>query len=196
MNRRDRYEQARAAVCDATLKLVEDTAFADLTVDQIARSAGVSRSSFYLYFGDKHDLLMVAAQDVMELLYREAEAWWSGDGDPETQVRQALAGVVGAYTEHVAVLRVAAEVASYDDEVADAWRELIGRFITATARHIRDQQGTGQMQHLDPDATADALIWMVERCCHVHLARAQDEPDGLVESLVGVWMATLYGSSR
>jgi hypothetical protein len=37
-------------------ELAEEGSFRDLTVDGIARRAGLSRSAFYFYFPDKQDL--------------------------------------------------------------------------------------------------------------------------------------------
>ncbi|MBA2430220.1 MAG: helix-turn-helix transcriptional regulator, partial [Thermoleophilaceae bacterium] len=54
---RRRHDEVRDGVRRATLELVEDASFKDLTVDEIARAAGISRSAFYFYFRDKHDLL-------------------------------------------------------------------------------------------------------------------------------------------
>ena len=42
--------------------------FRDLSVDQIASAAGLSRSAFYTHFRDKSDLLLAAVEEVAEEL--------------------------------------------------------------------------------------------------------------------------------
>ena len=66
--RRDRREQARADVLRSALELAEQAPFRDLTIDEIARAAGLSRSAFYTHFRDKHDLLLAAVTDVADEL--------------------------------------------------------------------------------------------------------------------------------
>lgn len=54
--------------------------FRDLSVDEIARAAGISRSAFFTHFRDKHDLLLAAVADASEDLYRIADRRWQGTG--------------------------------------------------------------------------------------------------------------------
>ena len=178
---------------EATLALGEETSFKDLTVDEIARATGITRSAFYLYFRDKHELLMEATGEVADELYREADRWWHGDGEPEALIHEALTGVTTAYARHASLLRIATEVATYDDELRRFWLDLVERFITATADHLRREQTAGRVRPLQPRETAEALVWMVERCCYVYLAEGERDPGELVEALTGIWLNALYG---
>lgn len=181
----------------ATLDLVEDVPFKSLSVDELARAAGLSRTAFYFYFRDKQDLLMAITEEVVETLYQEADRWWHGEGSPEERVRAALEGVVSAYARNSALLRVTNEVAGYDEDVRVFWRSLVERFIAATVEHLRAEQKAGRTPAgLDPDTTAAQLIWMVERCCYVYLTREESSPDELAESLTRTWVQLLYGSSQ
>lgn len=176
----------------ATLELVRETPFKDLTVDDIARGAGLTRSAFYFYFRDKHELLMAATEEAVDALYRQADRWWHGDGDAEKLVREALAGVVAVYAEHATLLRVATEVSTYDDEVREFWRGLVARFVTATAAHLRREQAAGRTRSLDPDRTAESLVWMTERYCYIYLGSGERTGDEVVEALAPLWVAALY----
>jgi len=189
---RRRHEEVRATVREATLHLVKDQAYKDRSVDEIARAAGLSRSAFYFYFRDKQDLLMAVAEDLTAELMSEAARWWSGEGPAEELVREALEGVVAVYERHAALFRVASEVASYDEEVWALWRELAQRFVTRTADHMRSEMDAGRMRKLDPDATAESLVWMMERQCYVYLARGEGTSEKLVDALTAVWVAALY----
>lgn len=191
-SRRRRRDDVKSSVRTATLELVRDTPFKDLTIDEIARSAGLTRSAFYFYFRDKHELLMAAIEDVVDALYQEADRWWHGDGQGEQLVREALTGVVAVYTQHATLLRVATEVSTYDDEVRQFWRDLVGRFVTATAAHLQREQAAGRTRALDPERTAESLVWMTERCCYIHLAGGERTGEEVVEALAPVWSAALY----
>jgi AcrR family transcriptional regulator len=190
---RERRRKARERVIATALRLAERRSFRDLTVDEVARSAGISRTAFYTHFEDKQGLLMVAVEEVSGRLYEMAERWWRGIGPPAERVRRAIEGVVTVYAENAPVLRIAAEVSTYDDEMRELWLDIGGRFIEATAEHIRSEQRGGLIPaNLDPRSTAEALFWMAERCCYIYLGRRERPPATVVDGLVPVWTSALY----
>ena len=50
-------ERTRKAILDAALKFLWSNPFRDLTIAELMEQTGVSRSVFYQYFGDLHDLM-------------------------------------------------------------------------------------------------------------------------------------------
>ena len=190
---RERRRKARQRIISSTLRLADKGSFRDLTIDQIARSANVSRPAFYTHFSDKEELLLVAVGEVSEQLYEMADRWWHGVGPPAQRVRQAIEGVVSVYAGEARLLRIAAEVATYDAEVRALWFDIAERFIEATADHIRSEQEVGLIpRSLDPRPTAEALYWMAERCCYMYLGRGERTPKEVVRGLMPVWVAALY----
>ncbi len=162
-------------------------------MDEISRSAGVSRPAFYTHFADKEELLLAAVGEVSEQLYEMADRWWHGVGPPAERVRRAIDGVVSVYAGEARLLRIAAEVATYDDEVRALWLDIAERFIDATADHVRSEQDVGLIPRtLDPRATGEVLFWMAERCCYMYLGLGQRTPKQVVDGLVPVWVAALY----
>jgi TetR/AcrR family transcriptional regulator, ethionamide resistance regulator len=177
----------------SALKLAERESFRDLTIEQIARSAGVSRPAFYTHFSDKEELLLAAVEEVSEQLYEMADRWWHGVGPPAQRVRQAIEGVVSVYADQARLLRVAADVATYDEEVRVLWLDIAERFIEATADHIRSEQEVGLIPRaLAPRGTAEALYWMAERCCYIYLGTGERTSKEVVQALMPVWVAALY----
>jgi AcrR family transcriptional regulator len=185
-------EEIQQAIRVATLELAEQVSFNDLTVDQIARAAGISRTAFYFYFRSKHDLLRAAMEDVSDEAYREADRWWHGAGEPQVLIRAAIDGVVDVYQRHVNLMRVGQEVAMYDAEMRELWQDLMGRFVSATADHLRGEQAAGRLRPLDVDATAESLVWMVERCNYVYLGLGRRGREQMVETLTKIWFHALY----
>ena len=190
--RRQRREDVRARLVEAIGELAEESAFRDLTVDVIARRAGLSRSAFYFYFRDKHDLLVSAAAEVADELYVEADRWWHGHGEPGVLVREALTGAASVYARHGRLLGLAVEVATYDPDLRAFWRSLVERFVDATAEHLEREREAGRTGTLDPRGTAEALVWMAERCFWLFLTSAERAVDDVVEQLGAVWMAAIY----
>jgi AcrR family transcriptional regulator len=184
----------QAAVLRATEQLLaEGATYADLNIERIATRAGISRTAFYFYFADKRELLMRLSEDVTDELFTEADIWYSGSGDPEAEIREALANIARLYEEHGPLLRAIVEVSTYDEDVAVFWRQLLARFVDASRSRIIAEQEAGKSSGCDPAATAFALCWMAERVLYQELV--QDAPiprEDLVESLVCIWMRTIY----
>jgi AcrR family transcriptional regulator len=188
--------QVQADVLAATENLLAGgSSYADLNVERIAKAAGISRTAFYFYFRDKRDLLMRLAGDVTELLYRQADIWFSGEGDdPEDEIREALTRIAELYRAHGVLIRAIVEVSTYEEDIAAFWRGLLQRFVDATTRRIEAEgsplDGTAQ-------ATAFALTWMVERTYYQQLVQDRPLPEAeVVEAIVGIYRNTVYGPRR
>ncbi len=180
----------------ALVRLLEEgRTFKDLTVDELARAAGLSRTAFYFYFPGKSQALMSAAAELAEATAAEADRWWHGEGRPEELVRLALEGIVGVYVRYSAVLRTAVEVTTYDPEFAAFYNALMERFVRATADQLRRDRDAGLLRDIDPDAVAEALIWMVERCNNVFIGGQGRAPEAHVRALTTVWVHALYPDS-
>lgn len=188
-------QAVQAAVLTATEELLrEGASYADLRIERIATRAGISRTAFYFYFRDKRELLMRLTEDVNDLLYAQADIWWSGSGDPAAEMREALTNISALYEQHGVLLRAIVEVSTYDEEVAAFWRSLVGRFVEATRRRIEREQRAGAADGaLDAEATAFSLCWMTERVLYEELV-AEQAPGAarLVDALCGIWVRSVY----
>ena len=201
LSRRHQPTSARRAgvearVLEATEALLDEGAsFPELKIERIATRAGISRSAFYFYFRDKRELLMRLTEDVAELLYGEADAWWSGDGDGADELADALAQVIGLYSEHGVLLRAVVEAAAVDESVAGFWRALVGRFVAASRRRIEAEQAAGRIGALPAAEVAFALSWMTERACYQRMVAGEDPGDAaFMTGIVRVWVGALYGA--
>ena len=185
-----------AAVLEATeVLLVGGRSYADLTIEDIARGAGISRTAFYFYFRDKRELLMRLTEEVNELLYQQADIWFSGDGEPEPEMREALTNIAALYAEHGVLLRAIVEVSTYDEEVARFWRAMLGRFVDASRRRIETEQAAGRAVVEHAEATSFALCWMTERTMYQHLVQGGPFAAAeMVDALVSVWLRSVYGA--
>src|ERR1700691_5168764 len=75
--RGEEKERRRAEILDAAEVLYAKTGWDALTVDQVARSARLSRALVYVYFRDKEELLFAIGERAMGLLrnrFEEASA--------------------------------------------------------------------------------------------------------------------------
>jgi AcrR family transcriptional regulator len=176
--------------------LSEGRCYTELSVEQIAARAGISRTAFYFYFNDKRQVLMRLVEGVSQLFYEQADRWWSGSQpDDPSQLREVLTNVLRMYREHAAVLTAIVEAASYDDEIAAFWRGLMDRFINATRDYIEAEQQAGRGGKLDPASAAFVVVWMTERAWYQHVRRPAVSDAGLIDALVAAVWSTVHGAS-
>ena len=193
--RRRTRQEVEADVRDALLRLLDEgKPFKDLTVDELARAAGLSRTAFYFYFPGKNQVLMTALGEAAEAMYAEADQWWHGEGPPEQLVRVAMEGIVGVFQRYATPMRTAVEVTTYDPEVAAFYNRVMERFVSATAEHLRRERQGGRLRSVDSDAVAEVLVWMVERCNNVLIGHGRPA-EQIVEAFTTIWVHALYPDS-
>jgi len=179
------------------LELLAGTSFRDLRVEDVAESAGLSRSAFYFYYPDKQALLIDATEVVSGALFEQAARWWHGRGEPAELITEALEGVAGLWVENEALLRTTIEVATYDEQMRGFWHRLVGRFVEATAEHIEREQTEGVIDsRIDPWGTAETLIWGAERSLYILATIGERPADEVVDSTAAVWLRAIYGLPR
>jgi AcrR family transcriptional regulator len=189
----------QSAVLAATSELLgEGVSYADLNIERIATRAGISRTAFYFYFRDKRELLLRLTEDVTDELYRQGDIWFSGDGEPATELSRALSNIGALYREHGAVLRAIVQAAATDDEIAVSWHRIVDRFVDATSSRIDELQRTGHAAvHEDARATAFALCWMIERAFNQQLVLGEPfREQALVDALTGIFVRAVYGNGH
>jgi AcrR family transcriptional regulator len=192
VSRRRTREEVQQAVRTALAEMLAERPFKDVTVDELARRGGLSRTAFYFYYPDKNEVLKEAADAAAAEVYAEADRWWHGEGPPEQLVREALEGITAVFGDHADILRAAVEATTYDAEFRAFYESLIRRFVAATAEHLRRERDAGRLRALDPEPMAEALGWMAERCNYAFLVMEGRPPAEVVDSLTVIWIHALY----
>jgi AcrR family transcriptional regulator len=195
--RRRSPESAEREILGAAEVFLRERPFRDLTVDEVMARTTLSRPSFYVYFRDRHHLMVRLVEGIGAQLFEVANRWLEGTGEPAADVRAGVGGVAAVYAEHGLVLAAIAEAAERDHEVEATYRGLIERFVDATSERIADEISTGRIAPMDAREIARALVWMNERYLKESLGRLPQSPlETVVETLWTVWMRTLYGTSQ
>jgi AcrR family transcriptional regulator len=195
VRRRRAPEVAEREIVAAAEALLRERPFRELTVDEVMRRTGLSRPSFYVYFRDRHQLVLRVVEQIQRELFAMSERWYRGEGEGPALVRDAAEGVVAVFAAHGPVLRALADAAADDPGVEAAYDALVQSFVTATASHIEREIAAGRILPLDPQETAKALVWMMERYLSLSLGREPvTEPSAVVETLATIWARVLYGA--
>jgi AcrR family transcriptional regulator len=194
--RRRSPEVAEREIIAAAESLLRERPFRALTVDELMRRTDLSRPSFYVYFRDRHDLVLRVVEHLGGELFTMSDRWLRGTGSGPELARQALEGVVEVYAEHGPVMRALADAAADDPGVEQAYTAIVQRFVDATARHIVEEIAAGRMLPLDAPETAKALVWMMERYLNLSFGREPAAPrEAVADALTTIWTRVLYGTS-
>jgi AcrR family transcriptional regulator len=195
-NRSKRRDEIRGQLLVAVERLLaEGQGFTELSVERLATEAGVSRSTFYVYFEDKADLLRAWLASIISEVYQAAKAWWDLP-DPVTKedLRAALDHIVGTYRPHTTLMSAVLDASAYDGGVRTDFDRFMQRNIAGLRAHITDRQARGT---IDPTLlakeTAAWLTWMAERGLHIMVAAAGDaELRRLITAYTDIIWNTLY----
>jgi AcrR family transcriptional regulator len=176
-NTGDRRSVVEAQILAATEHLLgEGNNFTDLGVQRIASAAGVARSSFYVSFRDKTDLLIRLADTMKQQVFDLAKDWRpSGPNGGPDGLASVFRDMIGFYRHHANLLAAITEVAAYDPAVAEFWTSQLDRFTDLTAQIIEEEQEAGRTApDIDPRILAQVLTWDGDRVIARHVATNAD----------------------
>ena len=186
---------------DAVERLLADgESFTEVSVERLVTEAELSRSTFYVYFEDKGDLLQALTADVMTEVIDAARAWWELPPDAQrADLEAAMRGIVSVYRGHMTLMVAVVEAASYDARVRERFGELIQLARGEVASHIAEGQRRGFVRRdVDGDPVAGWLTWMAERGLYQLVRLADDEAgvERLTGALTAIVWSTLYQGAR
>jgi TetR/AcrR family transcriptional regulator, ethionamide resistance regulator len=195
-SRQERRLALEQRLLDATEKLMgeEKLSYAGLSVDRLAKAAGISRASFYIYFEDKEDLLRRLAERAVDEVGDAARNWWqAAERDNPEDLRLAMKAILATYRRHELILSAVVETSAYDGRVAEVFNELINGIRDATREVIERGQASGLIRPLPVNEVAGALTWMVERVCYQMVRNSPpDNDDTLAAVLTQIVWGSLY----
>jgi TetR/AcrR family transcriptional regulator, ethionamide resistance regulator len=196
--RDDRRAELRRRLLDVVEALLEKgESFAELSVERLVTEADISRSTFYVYFQDKGDLLRAWFAEINTELAAAAAGWWQlGSGLTREDLHAVLDRIVRAYQPHITVMAALYDTAAYDPLVRELVNEMMASNIAGLRKHIRTGQREGFVDAtLLSEQTAAWLTWMAERGLHQLVRGASPaELDRLIEAYTDIVWNVLYAS--
>ena len=191
-------DRRRQAIVEAVERLLEERAIADVSVEDIAAAAGISRSGFYFYFESKYAALGDALTDVSEAMVVAAGDFFGGTGEPpERMVQRGLSGVADLWHEHAALMSAIVEAAHSDAGARALWDDWRGRFVDLIAERIDAERAAGRAPEGAPAwDLARTLLAMNLGVLYEDGARRAG-PSTVrrsVDTLGAVWLASIWGA--
>ena len=155
-------EETRRRILDAVAARLREAPSQPVSLDRVARMAGVSRSTIYLVFGSRAGVFDALGTEVFE---REGYARLlaaTADPDPRAGLRGALRAGVQMYAAHPDVARALFSMAALDDEaVGDVVARMDANRARGTRRMARRLDRAGALREGVSVKEAADLLWVL-----------------------------------
>jgi len=198
-SRAERRDELRRRLLTAVEQLLnEGDSYTELSVERLVNEAGISRSTFYVYFEDKGDLLRALMEDVIGQIVASAQQWWDLPPDAtRADVHDALRHLIDTYRPHRVLMSAVVDASSYDAKVREQFSGIMQIVTAEVTGHIESGRESGFVRSdIDPEPTAAWLTWMAERGLQQLCGPAHgDDLDEISDALTAVVWNTLYAGA-
>ena len=192
-------DDRQAAILATAEQLLEDRTLSEISIEDLARGAGISRPTFYFYFASKDAVLLALLDRVVEQAHTAI-----GDvldhlaEDPRVRWREAISACYEAFRSHRAVTLACAQVRSTNPEIRQLWATVMEGWVHCTATAIDAERDRGAAPAgLPARDLAVALNLMNERVLYATFSG--DGPtvaeSDVVDVLLTIWLTSIYQSS-
>jgi len=187
-------EDRERAILETAERLLGERPLQEISVDDLARGAGISRPTFYFYFASKEAVLLALLDRLVEQARRGIALAFLAE-DPPGVLRQSLSAVRDTFREHSAVALAAATARATSAEVRELWTRVMEAFVQETAAAIEAERARGAAPPGVPARDlAIALNWMNERVLHASFDGESPAiaEDALLDTLATIWLRAIY----
>lgn len=175
----ERRAAFEARILDAVERLLAGGAnFTDLSVQHIVEEAGVARSTFYMHFRDKTELVLRLVENLATTAFGTATSWDPNGNDPAGALVDVMAEVIGFYRERAHLLRAVLEVAAYDESVRELWNGQLEEFVAQGRQWLKAAQTAGEAPaDLRADTNIRIMVWGGVQAIAHHIATGDPADD-------------------
>jgi AcrR family transcriptional regulator len=186
------------AILSAAEILLAERAFDDISIEEFANAAGISRSNFYFYFSSKDEMLLALLDRVITEVEREVGALPRAfDRDAAAAWRSAIGVFVDVFRSHRAVSAAAIAARSRSPEVLALWTESMQSWVDYSTEIITAERARGAAPSgIDAHDLAVALNLMNERVLSASFSAEtlSIDPDAALDTLSSIWIRSIYGT--
>jgi AcrR family transcriptional regulator len=186
------------AILTTLERLLEERPFPDISVDDLAKGAGLSRPTFYFYFPSKDAVLQTLLDRVIREVDQQADAAL-GEKDRAVDpagVWRAISALFEGFGGHRAVMLAGHAARATNPEMAEMWSRFMQKWIDYTTASIEAERASGAAPVTIPAADlAVSLNLMNERMMFGAFADEQPGVSGerIVDTLAHIWVSSVYG---
>ncbi len=193
----DDREQAILATLE---RLLEQRPLAEISVDDLAKGAGLSRPTFYFYFPSKDAVLLtLMSRIIAEADGRADEALGPmGAGVDPAGAWRAINALFESFGAHRAVMLAVWAARPTNAEIQSMWSEFMEKWIDCTTESIQAERDRKTAPVTVPARDlAIALNLMNERTMFAAYAAEKDSiaRNQIVNTLAHIWVTSIYGTT-
>ena len=196
--RRSRGDRQRDAIVAAVRELLQEQAFADLSVSTISERAGVARSGFYFYFDSKYAVLAVMLSDAMEELDKLTHDFAPREADetPEAFATRMVGSAAAMFASNDPVMRACTLAQNTDAQIRELMNDFEDTGIDKIVGLIGQDAGASPVSDDLP-----ALVRMLTATTAMTLSHDSafvgrgEDPRRAVDVLERLWLTALWGDS-
>ncbi len=145
----------RDQVIDVARRLFGERGTTDVSMDEIASEAGVARSTVYVYFANRDELLRACLQRMHNQLIDAVAGSWEEDAEPSVRLERLIEEMLARVDDSPAFFRLALVTQgapSGSSEAVGSELALIGLAVAGLIRDlVVDGIERGEFRPIDPD---------------------------------------------
>lgn len=186
------------AILTTAEHLLEEHSLTDISVDDLAKGAGISRPTFYFYFPSKEAVLLTLLDRVVNEADSALETLTkNSDSDRDIMWRTGINVFFETFGAHKAVVRACQTARGTSADVAELWTASMQKWVNYTASIIEAERERGAAPATLPaQELATALNLMNERTLFASFAaeRPSVPETRVLDTLVHIWISSIYSS--
>jgi TetR/AcrR family transcriptional regulator, ethionamide resistance regulator len=178
-------------------RLLAERPLSEISVDDLARGAGISRPSFYFYFPSKDAVVLTLIDRLVEEARGGREAAVAKLlEDPRAGWREGIEAFYEAFRARPSLILAGAELRATNPEARQLWSQVMEGWVEDVTAVIEAERARGVAPPGVPARElAIALVQMNERAQYASLS--DEEPsltaDRVLDVLVEIWLRSIYG---
>jgi len=189
------------AILETAERLLEERPLSEISVDDLARGAGISRPTFYFYFPSKDAVVLTIIDRLVAAAAgsREEALKTMAEGELRAGLRQGLDNLYSAFRSRRAVTLAAGELRLRNPEARELWSQVMEGWVADVAAVIEAERARGAAPPGRPARDlAIALVQMNERVQYASFTGESPslEEDRVIDVLVDIWLRAIYGTAE
>jgi AcrR family transcriptional regulator len=191
-------DERERAILQTAERLLAQRTLAEISVDDLAQGAGISRSAFYFYFPSKDavvltlvDHVVEQAGDVRDRMTEDLAA------EPVVALRRGIESFYEVFGAHRPVIRAVTDLGATNAEARALWSQAMDGWVTHVTELIEGERERGAApENVPPRDLATALVQMNERVLHaifIDEAPTVRERE-VIDTLAHIWSSAIYAA--
>jgi len=191
-------DEREQAILRTAETLLERRPLAEISVDDLAQGAGLSRSAFYFYFPSKAAVVLMLVDRMVEQASGARDtALAQLDSDPAAACRAGIEGFYATFGAHRPVVRAVSELSATNDEARALWSQVMQGWVEQVTELIEAERARGVAPNaVSASDLATALVQLNERVLQaifIEESPAVSER-AAIDTLTHVWVNSIYGA--